>query len=540
LQVEFPGVRRVVGALAFVFLCACSGGGDDEASRDIQLSTTSLAFAALATDAAPSPQVVSASLGEGAANIAAVHSGPAIERVDVVVNGSSAEITVVPAAPAALGAGESKATIALTPYYCGDPACSRLEAGTSRTINATYQIAPVIATVAPNAAVAGTSATVSIRGVGFQGFAIQGVRFGSTPATSITVTSGTEIRATYPALVAGTYPVTIDIATLTTPAPSTATLVVVDPLTAVTQTLPWPQAVTTIRSLEYDAERRALLATTDAAGGQLARFEFTGATWQGPATAALTDVRDAALATNGAQWVAINASSVVPVDPTTLAVGTAVSVPGLPANSFLRSIALLNSNDAVITTGIAETTGTPVYSYSVRAGVATPVTGWNFANATARGSANGSSLAITQINTAQAPGFYVASASSGQFLPTSITISQNAVLPTFDREATRFVLNGVQVFASDLALLGKLPETTAAVVLRPDGKRAYTYDSTANALLVFDISETKSGEAFAPLGDPVPLASAPGSNIKMAISADATTLFIAGTTQLVVQPTPAL
>jgi hypothetical protein len=42
------------------------------------------------------------------------------------------------------------------------------------------------------------------------------------------------------------------------------------------------------------------------------------------------------------------------------------------------------------------------------------------------------------------------------------------------------------------------------------------------------------------MGDPIPLVAAPGSNIKMAISADANTLFIAGTDQIVVQPTPVL
>jgi len=96
------------------------------------------------------------------------------------------------------------------------------------------------------------------------------------------------------------------------------------------------------------------------------------------------------------------------------------------------------------------------------------------------------------------------------------------------------------VYDSSSALLGTLPDTTAAVVLRPDGKRAYTYDTDANGVLAYDISETNEGEAFTPLGDAVPLVAAPGDGVRMAISADGNTLFIAGTTQLVVQPTPAL
>src|SRR5690606_33151057 len=108
------------------------------------------------------------------------------------------------------------------------------------------------------------------------------------------------------------------------------------------------------------------------------------------------------------------------------------------------------------------------------------------------------------------------------------------------RNAGRLVLNGTRVYDGALALLGTLPDTTEAVVLRPDGTRAYTYDSTEGGVRVFDISASNEGEAYTPVGDPVPLVATPGAGAKMAISADGNTLFIAGTTQLVVQPTPAL
>src|SRR5690606_5240673 len=157
-----------------------------------------------------------------------------------------------------LGAGAFKATIAITAYFCGDAACSRLEAGETQTVNATYQVSPVVNDVAPKAAVAGTSANVVIRGVGFSGVSVQGVSFGTTAATSITVVNDTEIRATHPELTAGSYPVTLDIPSHVGPITSTATLVVVDPVAHAAQALAWPAAVGSVYALEYDVLRDAV------------------------------------------------------------------------------------------------------------------------------------------------------------------------------------------------------------------------------------------------------------------------------------------
>ncbi|HKE94103.1 MAG TPA: hypothetical protein VKB34_07340, partial [Povalibacter sp.] len=58
-------------------------------------------------------------------------------------------------------------------------------------------------------------------------------------------------------------------------------------------------------------------------------------------------------------------------------------------------------------------------------------------------------------------------------------------------------------------------------------------------LLRFDISATNGGNAFTQLGNPVPLTALPGSGARMTISPDGNTLFLAGSTQIVIQPTPA-
>ncbi len=544
MQFEFRGARRFGGALMLVLLGACSSSDDGATSRQLQLSAQSLNFvAASPTAAAPAAQTITATFGAGVANISALQSGTAIEDVQVAINGTSAQITVVPAAPTTIGAGQFKSTIALTTYFCGDPACTRLEAGESSTVNVTYQVSPLVTDIAPSIAISGTSGSAIVRGTGFQAFALQGVNFNGTPATEFTLPSNSDsqINVVYPALTAGSYVVGLDASTHSGTIASNATLTVVDPVTRSAEALAWPAPVTTVHSLEYDTRHHALLIVTDANGGQLVRYPYSGGAWQTPLTAALANARDATLSLDGSRWLALSTTAVTPVDPVTLAPGTAIEVPSLPENAFAKTIALMHSNIAVITTGIAQSATTPLYWYSTLENEIVP-TGATLNNATARAAGNSSTVAIMQGDPSltAAPVLWVADAMTRQLTNTVIALNQNAIPPAFDRDATRLVLNGTNVYDKSYALLGKLPETTAAVVLRPDGKRAYTYDTAAGGLLVFDISATNEGEAYTALGAAIPLIAAPGAGAKMAISADANTLFVAGATQVVVQPTPAL
>ena len=84
----------------------------------------------------------------------------------------------------------------------------------------------------------------------------------------------------------------------------------------------YPVAPTEARRLVYDAERRALVAVTDAAGGSIIRYAYDGAAWGAPVNVA-ADVRDAALSAKGTQLYGITSTAVTPIDPITLALGTA-------------------------------------------------------------------------------------------------------------------------------------------------------------------------------------------------------------------------
>jgi hypothetical protein len=182
-----------------------------------------------------------------------------------------------------------------------------------------------------------------------------------------------------------------------------------------------------------------------------------------------------------------------------------------------------------------------VYLYSARSAAFTaPRTTLGLDNATARAAADGSTIAVVQGDPAlgSAPAVYRYTASTQAFSAAGVTLNQNAVAPALDRSATRIVLNGTHVYDSGFQLLGTLPATTLAVAVRPDATRAYTFDSAASQIRSFDLTANAAGAEFPQVGSPIAPAGDPGSGVKMAISPDGGTLFLAGSNQVVVQPSP--
>jgi len=535
------GVSRVAGLLLLSLLSACSGGGDDSQSLQTELSTHSITFNAGAPDAAtPATQTVTATFGSNIAQLSVLHAGPGIANVTSTFTGRTAQISIVPEAPSSIGTGAFTSTVAVTGYVCADAACSTLAAGNTETVTVKYQVSPIVLHVAPYVATAGKSAAAVIRGKGFSGFATQGVKFGTVAATSFTIVSDLEIRATYPALTAGTYEVQLDIPSHVGPITSTANLVVVDPIAFSAGVLAYPTAAPTIRSFLYDAERSALLVATDINNGTILRYSYAGGAWDAPESVPLSDLKDLALSVDGTQLLALSKAAVTPTDAVTLAPGTAVPAPTtLPANSFLKNIAVGNDNAALITSGIASSTTTPLYRFSEGATTLVEQT-TKLDNATPGASADGSVVMLIQgaPSATGSPTVIKYTASDNALAASGLALKQNDVAPALDPAATRIALNGVNVYDSNFALLGTMKTTTLAVVFSPDGKRAYTYDSGAAALLIYDTSKSAAGKAFNRLGAPVPLAGDPGAGVKMAISPDGGTLFFAGSTQLVIQPTP--
>jgi hypothetical protein len=533
------GARRIAGVALLLSLCACSGGGSsDENSRQIQLSTQSISFSAASpTAAAPEPQIVTATLGQGAANLALTFSGRGIESVTSTVSGNTAQIAIKPAAPSTLGGGIFTTTIAATGYFCADSACSRLEAGASQTMQVSYQVSPVVSRVAPSVAIAGVADQVVIRGQGFSGYATGTVKFGDVAATSVTAISDTELHANYPALAAGTYPVTVEIAAHQGAVPSSASLLAVDPVTFAVQAVAWPDTVTTVRNVIYDMRHGALWVATDANGGELLRYSYNAGTLGAPSVLPIASLRDFALNTDASQLLAISTTQLIPVDPVALTVGTAIDAPTLAEGATLNHIVYGNADRATITAAQGAA-ATALYDYNATTNTLSKLSG-TLINGTPGASGNGAIFVFTQGDPSltTAPPVFVGDSSTGAFNPTSIVLNQNAVPPTLDRNVTRLILAGQNVYDPTFKLLGTLPNTTAAIAISPDGKRAYTYDGTAGTVLVFDISATNNGGVY-PQSTAVTLPGSPGSNVRMTISLDGKTLFIAGSTQLIVQPVP--
>ena len=103
------------------------------------------------------------------------------------------------------------------------------------------------------------------------------------------------------------------------------------------------------------------------------------------------------------------------------------------------------------------------------------------------------------------------------------------------------MLNGARVHGTtdtaSFKLLGTLPAGTLGAAINPEGTRVYTYE--AGAIQTFDVSVDRDGGAYTTLGATA-VPGDPGANLKMTISPDGRTLFLAGSTQLIVVPTPAL
>jgi hypothetical protein len=293
--------------------------------------------------------------------------------------------------------------------------------------------------------------------------------------------------------------------------------------------------------LTFDGERNALLVAVD---GTILRYQFAGGTWGAPTSAAITDLQAFSLSANGTEIFALTKTGITRVNPVTLALGSTTAATGLSSGHTLKDLVITNENNGVVTTGASGTTYTPLFAFQSRKDtLALSTSGAQLDNASVGISANGSTAIIVQGDPAltTAPLVYAFSASTEQlsaFL-TSITLNQSTVPPVLNTGATRVALNGLNVY-DNAVLMGLLPATTAALAFKPDGTRAYTYDTTAGAILTFDTSvAVTDAAAFTQVGTAVAVPGAPGNGARMTISLDGSTLFLAGSTQAMVMPAPA-
>ena len=400
---------------------------------------------------------------------------------------------------------------------------------------------PKVDAVAPYVATTGRADQVIIRGAGLTALTAADVLFGSTPADSITSVSASEIKANHPALSAGSYLVRVQNNSGLNR--STGTLVVVDAPNYSATTLAYPNATAKeIAALVYDAERKALLVgvdyPADRSGNELLRYPFTSS-WGAATPKSIANLRDAALTVNGTQLLAVSDDAVTHIGAATLATGTVTNAP-FSATTYFRNIGVANDGYALLTTSQTGSSSPPIYRYPV-SNPAFALYGSNDAPNLAT-SADASRVVFGKNGSGpQTPLYY--NASTG-LLYYSTNFTPPVSTWALDRSASRVILKPdplnsayPQVRDATFAYLGALPSTTQAAVLNAGGTRAYTYDSSGN-LRTFDLTGALVSGIFPEIGSPGTSVANPGTGIKMVLSPDGGTLFMAGDSQVVIVPTP--
>jgi hypothetical protein len=395
--------------------------------------------------------------------------------------------------------------------------------------------------VSPGVEIASSAMEVIVRGDNFDAVTVTGVRFGDVAATAFRVVSSTEIRATHPALTAGSYPVTVE---------STENLVrnlssmsVVSPPFMATVAFVHPPAAPGWypRAVIYDAPRQALLVGllfNDGSGqSRILRYTYDGASWQGPTQVTLEGgLTTMALTMDGKQLLTGLSGAVVRhLDPTTLAV-LQTSIAGGSYFEELSAIPL--TNDGYILGGMASPSASgynSVTKYSIRQATFVDLPeGVNmlYDDGAAVASADGSTVLIGNTG-AYGHGFVRYDASTGTFTPLDVTAEAYGMAA--DRTGSRFVIGNSRIYDRNLTLLGSLPDGLTNVVMSRDGSRVYALDRDRK-LWSFGLSYIGDSFTVTRMYGPLTLVQDPSPNdgfahypVKLELSPDGGMLFISGT-----------
>jgi len=565
---------------AFVayLIASCSGGGGSGGTPpQFVVSPANLSFSAASpNDATPPSQPITATVNGVSANtlfVRVVVTGPAVASVDnlVITGPNSGRLSVHVASPSTIGPGSHASVITVTACTTDINCSGALLTGSPATINVAYQVGavpPPPDAVAPSVGTANVSDEVIIRGRGFVPGTL--VSFGSTPASTSTVVSATEIHATYPPLPAGIYQVALNGGA--TAFSGSVTLVQPNTLTGAT-TLNYPSVVQNMRGLVYDARRQALLVGTgdsNPGANKVLRYTFNGAAWN-PASLnqPLPDVRGLALSLDGERLLAITDTAVVELDPVTLAPRTTTTRTTNPAGGiplFLKSIVATNDGKASIVSGGQNFNQRWLYDVAARS-ISIPFS--SQFQPVIGGPDNGSRVVLVEGGLSSPQPVLQYSASSGLVSTTSFNLQQNSPAagnledinpPVFDRRGTRMLVFGATntsgfahtVYDPNFTALGKVPSgfpgtTTAAYALSPDGARAYILELGTGVCRVhaFDLGAPPVAGGLFPeivVGFPIDIAPCPADfdskPTRMLLNPPGDTLFIAGTLSIRIERLP--
>jgi len=598
--------RTLCGLSVLLLLGACGGGGGGSGGSSgtpdpgppggnnpppsstptFSVSTPTLNFASGIPNNTPPPRKILAAISGPVNGSLYVLSTSTITNVSIELKyssqtGQTPTINIVATPISASLATPDTYTGTVTLTACvDDPTCQTGQLpGSPQTVNITYSVESNATfvqgdVVAPRVVMSGQPGTVRIRGRGLSG--TTDVRLGSTAATAVKVDSlagDTTVNVTYPALSAGSYPVTVNSGAI----PFTGSLVVVDAPNFAATTLQYPSTPQEIGGIFYDAQQQALFVAaryTDSQSNQLLKFQRSAGAWLAPVAVSVPNIQDVALSADGTVLLVTTDKAMMEFDPAGLAaLGTYPVLDNLvnAGTAYLQNLAVANDGYAFVTTGGANPSHEFLYSAArhmfitlTSANTSPPASldpRLYFGNPGVSG--DGSLVAITQDprSTAQSPmssrPFLYVYATGGQgsgflgfrsatYTDRDRSQAPRSAKPALDLAGKRIVLNGPSTVVLDRAYgpRGTLPNTTRAVAVKPDASRAYTFDapngSDAGTLLTFDLTTSLTGDAqYSPLNAGVPMAPGNGTGaIAMTITPDGGTVFVAGVSGVYVQPVP--
>jgi hypothetical protein len=607
-------IGRALFVVSLVVSCVSCGGGGGSSGGSVTLpdpppsqgtpsnppptgpqptfsvSGTTFSFVAIHPNVTPDSQSIPVTISgsvNGTLYLRASSDNGGIASASIDYAGGTGQQPIVdafifPADSSTLPPGAYSTSITFTACV-DDPTCATGQLpGSPQKVNVSYTIRSDIQgdVVGPRVVTAFQSGTVILHGRGLS--AATQVSFGSVAATDVKASSqngDAEVRANYPSLAAGTYPVTINGGVI----PFSASLVAVERLSFAPAQLSYPSTPQEIGGICYDAERRAIYVAAryaDSQANTLFKFQYDGGTWQAPAAVKVASLQDVALSSDGATVLLATDTSIVEIDAVTLAPrGTYSASDDLirAGAAYIQGIAVANDGYAIVTTGGANPTNVLLYSTTAHAfatinaaagnsfgGVASQLL---FANASA--SLNGSLIVLSQDprTTAALPVGY-----TKPFLYLYTTSGQRPVLfgnansPFTDKDrsqsgrsakpavyhtnggvvsGTRIVIHGPTPTVLDAGYLasGSLPVSTRASVFNVDGTRVYTFDAPAGTengeLRSYDVTVrlNPTTQTFPQIGTGVALSPGSGTGvIAMALTPDGGNVFIVGTAGVFVQP----
>ena len=401
--------------------------------------------------------------------------------------------------------------------------------------------------VAPYIARANVAAEVIVRGENFTQFAPTSVEFGpGNVASAFTVDSNTQIRATHPALPAGSYEVRVVDNART--APSRAQLVVVEPPPFTLQSLQYPGGPgVTPTSLIYDAERSALLVGLMRSGlPRIARFAYAGA-WNLPTDVSVPSLNPgaftaAALSTDGsALFVAYDDTSVfqfalAELDPVTLG---PTKVSRYPAEIEGESIAVANNGRAIIKSErLCCSSSYPVLSYNpLNSSLTVLQNPFVTLNAASVGGSGDGSTILVATDDSSSPlvtPLLRYDSEQGTLVDSTGDIESLSPRIVLNRRGTHMLvrdLNGLQLLltAPPNTVVGTLVADTLDAAFSPTAEILFGYDNT-ETLTAYDLT------TGAPLVPSLTIAGTGSGAALVTVSPDGSTVFVAGDQQLAVVP----